>query len=192
MRSLAQLIDDALDLAAGRRFDRDLIGRDVIDLGAHAERVRAIADQLNTHRSGRPKQALVLWTTGFSALTKRGPWVYIARSLVDKLSDDGVAFVLAHEMAHHDLRHLSPTLMVAGMLGQTQRMEFQADRHGMQLAQRAGFSPDGAFEALSPSLWEEQPVEPETWGTPQIREWVNRFRKSHPPLQERLEALRAV
>jgi Zn-dependent protease with chaperone function len=192
MRSLSQLVDDALDLMVGQKFDRELIGGHVIDLGSHADRVRGLADRLNAHRDGRPKQALVLWTSGYSAVTKRGPWVYIARGLVDSLSDDAVAFVIAHEMGHHDLRHLSPTVMIAGLMGELQRMEYQADRYGMELAKRAGFDPRGALEALSPTLWNAEPDESMADWPPRLREWVNRFRKSHPPLESRIEALRAL
>jgi Zn-dependent protease with chaperone function len=192
MRSLSQLVDDGLDLLAGKRFDPDLIGGHVIDLGAHATRIRALADRLNAERSGRPKQALVLWTAGFSAVTKRGPWVYVARGLVDALSDDAVAFVLAHEMGHHDLRHLSPALIMAGLMGEHQRMEYHADRYGMQLAQKAGFDPKGALEALDPGLWKTEPDDAMAdWPEP-MRDWVNRFRKSHPPLENRCEALRRL
>ncbi|MCB9679275.1 MAG: M48 family metalloprotease [Alphaproteobacteria bacterium] len=190
MRSLAQLVDDGLDLLAGRRFDPDLIGGNVIDLGHHRERVTALADRLNAHRSGRPKQAVVLWTSGYSAVTKRGPWVYIARGLVDALSDDAVAFVLAHEMGHHDLRHLSPTVMIAGLLGELQRMEYQADRYALDLARRAGFDPKGGLEALDPDFWKAEPDTAMADWPPRLREWVNRFRKSHPPLELRCEALR--
>ena len=137
MRSLAQLVDDGLDLLAGRRFDPDLIGGNVIDLGHHRERVTALADRLNAHRSGRPKQAVVLWTSGYSAVTKRGPWVYIARGLVDALSDDAVAFVLAHEMGHHDLRHLSPTVMIAGLLGEL-LLDAASDLEGHEAAPDLG------------------------------------------------------
>ncbi|MEZ4320936.1 MAG: M48 family metalloprotease [Myxococcota bacterium] len=192
MPSLAHLLDDALDRIAGQRFDPELVRGNVIDLGGPAHRVRGLADRLNALRDGRPKQAIVLWTTGYSAVTKRGPWVYIARGLVDTLSDDAVAFILAHEMGHHDLRHLSPTVIIAGLMGEMQRMEYQADRYALELARRAGFDPAGALEALSPTLWGSEPDDAMADWPPRLRQWVNRFRKSHPPLEARLEALRAA
>lgn len=197
MRSLAEYIDDALDAVAGHAFDANLVRDNVIDLGGQADRVKPIAAKLNAIRHARgfkSKQALVLWTPGYSAVTKRGPYIYIARAIVEKLSDDAIAFILAHEMGHHDLRHLSPTVVIAGFLGNRQRMEFQADRYGLELAVEAGFDAKGAFEALDPEFWGVEPEEgpAETDLPPTLAELIERFRRSHPPLPERLEALHRV
>ncbi len=197
MKSLAEYIDDALDAVAGRGFDPHLVQDNVIDLGGQADRIKPIAARLNTVRRGRglaDKHAVVLWTSSYSAVTKRGPWVYIARAIVEKLSDDAIAFVLAHEMAHHDLRHLSPTVVIAGLMGNRQRMELQADRYALELATAAGFAPEGAFEALDPEFWGVDPDEPEAPSDlpPRLAELVDRFRRSHPPLPERLAALRQL
>jgi Zn-dependent protease with chaperone function len=197
MRSLAEYIDDALDAVAGRGFDANLVRDNVIDLGGQADRVKPIAAALNAIRGRRgfkAKQALVLWTPGYSAVTKRGPYIYIARAIVEKLSDDAIAFILAHEMGHHDLRHLSPTVVIAGFLGNRQRMEFQADRYGLDLAVEAGFDAKGAFEALDPEFWGVQTEQDATGSDlpPALAELVDRFRRSHPPLPDRLAALRQV
>ncbi len=192
MLSIADLVEETLDFVAGRSFDPRLVGGNVIDLGPLAERVRDLASRLNAHRDGKPKQALVLWTEGYSAVTKRGPWVYVARGLAEKLDDDALAFVLAHEMGHHDLRHLSPALVAAGMLGEWQRMEFAADRYGFELATRAGFDGSGALTALDPGFWGAEPRVPDDRLPPKVAAWVDRFRHSHPPLEERCDALRGL
>lgn len=192
MGTFATITDEAFDRLAGRRFDPRLVGGNVIDTGALAERARGLARRLNSVRSGRPKEPVVLWTSGYSAVTRRGPWVYVARGLASRLSDEALAFVLGHEMAHHDLRHLSMPLVVASVMGHSQRMELMADAYGVQLLHRAGFAAEGALEAFGEDLWVEEPEDTlEGWPEP-LAEWLDRFRRSHPPMHVRRDALRVA
>lgn len=198
MGLLATVVDEALDRLAGRGFDLRLVRGRVIDAGPLADRARGLARRLNAVRSGRPKEPVVVWSVGpgapghgFAAVTRRGPWIYVADALVKRLSDDGLAFVLAHEMAHHDLGHLTPTLMATSLMGHAQRLELMADAEGLRLMRRAGFDPAGALEALSPELWtpEEEPPEPPSEG---LAAWLDRFRRSHPSMRARHDALAAL
>lgn len=65
--------------------------------------------RLNTQRRDRePKEAVILWLPRVTAFTFVGRYVYISRRLYERLpSDETVAFVLAHEVAHHDCGHLA-------------------------------------------------------------------------------------
>lgn len=186
MPTVASLIDDALDAFVGRSFDPRLIRGQPIDTGDLAVRARGIAAKLNAVRSGKPKEPVVLWTTGFSALTKRGPWVYISKALAERLSDDALAFVLAHEMAHHDLGHLTLSLVAASYMGQSQRMELHADAEALRISVAAGFSMEGGLETFAPTLWQNEP-EPEP---SELEAAFDRFRRSHPPTAVRLRHLR--
>ena len=48
------------------------------------------------------------WLVCFNAFTAPGRYIYISRRLLERLPHDhALAFVLAHEIAHHDLGHLS-------------------------------------------------------------------------------------
>lgn len=188
MSLLAAVLDEALDLLSGRGFDPRLVAGRALDTGPIAQRVRGLAARLNAQRTGKPKEPVVLWSFDQAALTRRGPWVYVARSLVQQLSDDALAFVLAHEMGHHDLGHLRPPLVAASrLLGHSQRMELMADAYALALVERAGFDPQGALEALSPELWGTDPADevPEGW----FAGWVHRHRYSHPPTPLRLQAI---
>jgi Zn-dependent protease with chaperone function len=110
--------------------------------------------------------------------------------LAEGLSDDGLAFVIAHEMAHHDLEHFGPTMVAAGWLGHAPRLEYQADKRGLDLLLRSGFSGQGALEALDPGFWSgdsppDEPTEPS-----ELRQMWAQWRRRHPPLQDRLRAIR--
>lgn len=188
MASLHTVLDDLFDALAGRGFDDALVRDKAIDTGPCARRARALAARLNRARDGKPKEPVVVWSPDYSAITKRGPWVYVARGFAEALSDDALAFVLAHEMAHHDLGHLSPPLVVAGLLGESPRMELHADRQAVRTAIAAGFDPRGALEALSDALWDAEPVDAPPWPRT-LQGWVDRYRTTHPPLDVRRAAL---
>lgn len=188
MTVLASWLDRALDRLAGRGFDPRLVGRSVIDTGPLAERAREVARRLNAARTGPPKEPVVLWAGPHAAVTRRGPWIYVSRAFADRLSDDALAFVMGHEMGHHDLGHLALTAVAAARMGQSQRMELLADDYGLMLAHRAGFQVRAALETFAPELWapEERP-EP-VWPEPMER-WLDRFRFSHPSPEVRRAAL---
>ncbi len=173
-----------------RGFDPHMVGGKAIDTGTEAERAIAICARLNAVRSQRPKQAIVLWTSDYSAVTMRGKWVYVAKGFAQRLSDDALAFVLAHEMAHHDLNHMRVDMIMTGMMGYRQQMELQADRHGLKIAMDAGFDPAGGLEALNPVIFVDEPEDPlEEWPEA-MRDMVRRDKTTHPPIQVRLAAIR--
>jgi len=72
------------------------------------ERLARVMTRLNAARKDCPPlTAYVLRIPAFNAFTTAGPYVYIARQLLERLrSDDATAYVLAHEIAHHDCGHL--------------------------------------------------------------------------------------
>lgn len=183
-----RLFDTAWDALTGRRFDPRMVRNSVIDTGENYRRAVGIADRLNAVRAGQPKLPVVLWSPNFAAVTLRGPWIYVARGLMERLSDDALAFVLAHEMAHHDLRHLNPALIVASWMGHGPRAELLADAEAFRISTRAGFSRTGGLETFDDALWED-----EEGGTePRWPAWIERFRTSHPPMDVRRDALRKL
>jgi Zn-dependent protease with chaperone function len=134
------------------------------------ERVSRVQHRLNEHRVGRlALETTILWIAPPLAFTLAGRHVYIARSLFQRLpSDDAVAFVLAHEAAHHDLGHLDlfegwarwlPQSRATGYVAMLARLfehhtygperELAADDYAVRLAIRAGFDGDLAAQALT-------------------------------------------
>ncbi|HEX8726680.1 MAG TPA: M48 family metalloprotease, partial [Gemmatimonadaceae bacterium] len=119
------------------------------------ERVSRVQARLNECRIDRPAlEATILWITPPLAFTLAGRYVYISRSLLERMpTDDAVAFVLAHEAGHHDLGHLdlfagwtkwlpeTPSMGYAAAVGRLLKYrtygpahESAADRYAVELA----------------------------------------------------------
>lgn len=49
-----------------------------------------------------------IWTQPVTAFTAPGRYIYISRRIVERgVADESMAFLIAHEVAHHDLGHLT-------------------------------------------------------------------------------------
>lgn len=72
------------------------------------DRVARVNARLQAVRpQGSELQVVIPWLETFTAFTAPGSYIFIARSLFQMLrTDEMAAFVIAHEMAHHDLGHL--------------------------------------------------------------------------------------
>lgn len=56
---------------------------------------------------GESFQVVIPWLETFTAFTAPGRYIFVSRSLLQLCrNDEMTAFVIAHEMAHHDLGHL--------------------------------------------------------------------------------------
>jgi hypothetical protein len=73
------------------------------------DRTQRVAERLQSER--RPDTRLIVevpWIMVFTAFTAPGRYVYFCRRLLERCPDDETAaFVIAHEIAHHDLGHLN-------------------------------------------------------------------------------------
>lgn len=76
--------------------------------GWAAESVERVATKLQQGRSPVERfQVTVPWLEQFTAFTAPGKHIYFSRRLLELCRDDStIAFVIAHEIAHHDLGHL--------------------------------------------------------------------------------------
>lgn len=77
--------------------------------GFMPDRVRQAADRLQRSRRAEERYvAEVPWLDEFTAFTAPGRYIYFSRRLLERCPhEDSTAFVIAHEIAHHDLGHLS-------------------------------------------------------------------------------------
>ena len=85
------------------------------------EQVTRVSERLQRWRPAhRRKEVHVVWVSRVSALTMPGRHVYLSRHLLEELRgiDDMVAFVIAHELAHHDLGHFDHVNEAATMAPQ--------------------------------------------------------------------------
>ncbi|HEU4642576.1 MAG TPA: M48 family metalloprotease [Gemmatimonadaceae bacterium] len=131
--------------------------------GFMPDRVRAAAARLQRGRPDDERFVVeVPWLGGFTAFTAPGRYVYFSRRLLERCPhEDSAAFVIAHEIAHHDLGHLdyfkgpfarraarsSPGLVAVMFFRAMQKRiysperELDADRHAIDLCIAAGYDP---------------------------------------------------
>ena len=108
----------------------------------------------------------VPWLEEFTAFTAPGRYIYISRRLLEVCrTDETVAFVIAHEVAHHRLGHMEifpewlgeltgtqiPLLITALYRSIEARLygperEVAADRMGIDLCVKAGYEPHKCLE----------------------------------------------
>lgn len=160
---------DDFELSAGEPFGEWLYGQiaESVHVELHGfmpDRVRAAAERL---QQGRPVDqryaAVVAWMQSFNAFTAPGRFVYFSRRLLERCPhEDAAAFVIAHEIAHHDLGHVAifsgpfsrhAARLQAGQLAvlffrmlqkrvYSPEWELAADRRAMDLCLAAGYNPE--------------------------------------------------
>ena len=140
-----------------------------------------------------------------NAANAGGGEFYITTGLLEKANDEQMRGVLAHEIAHDDLGHVaraqvlgaglnigmvlleqilpgsSAVTPIAGTLiarGYSRREEYAADTHGVELLERAGYSPQTMERTLEWILRQEK------------QGGGGGFLSSHPATEDRIAALR--
>lgn len=141
-----------------------------------------------------------------NAASAGGGKFYVTTGLLEKSSDEQLRGILAHEIAHDDLGHVataqilgaglnlgvilleellpgsSAVTPIAGTIvarGYSRSEEYEADRHGVEILRRSGYSKEVMINALA---------------------WVKRtsgnsgggFLSTHPAIPDRIEVLRKM
>jgi hypothetical protein len=138
------------------------------------EQVRRVAARLNRMRVPRDKlEPALIAAEAARAFTLPGRRVYVPRGLLRGLPHDGaLAFVLAHEMAHHDLGHIqfvaeriadvpaapaAVALLGAVRMLRSADLEVASDVEALKLCLRAGYPRAECLEAFRAmeTLWAE-------------------------------------
>ena len=138
------------------------------------ERVARAMTALNAARAPlAPMVGEVLWLSPPNGFTLPGPYVYITRRFIERCTSDApVAFLLAHEIAHHDLGHLKraerwvdnvftriPSLLALlareGLVGwlYSCENELAADVYALDLCHKAGFDLKRCLQFLDILSW---------------------------------------
>jgi predicted Zn-dependent protease len=145
----------------GEWLHRQIVDSEYIEQEPWAvDRVRRVEGRLQSKRA--PEERLFVeipWMEEFNAFTAPGRYIYFGRRLYERCAtDEQVAFVIAHELAHHDLHHVdlfagwAPRLIAlpgAKLLAfafhalQSRlygpEKECDADRHALNLCLAAGY-----------------------------------------------------
>jgi len=141
-----------------------------------------------------------------NAASAGGGEFYVTSGLLQKASDNQLRGVLAHELAHDDLGHVAKAQALGAGLGvgviildqifpgsgritpiagalvtssYSRTEEYAADRHGMEILTRAGFSKNVMIDTLT---WLVQTEGASSGG----------ILASHPGTQERIDALKKL
>ena len=75
--------------------------------GFFPDQVSRVSERLQANRAAEARFVVEIpWYSLFTAFTAPGRYIYFSRRLLERCpNDETVAFVIAHEMAHHDLGH---------------------------------------------------------------------------------------
>ncbi len=177
----------------------------------YCKRLNRIFQRLLPHTRAQSLAALrrdwsltVVRLPGVDAMALPGGQIVISEDFIrhNRLSDEAIAFVLAHEMAHSILEHERQALTVARMLlprevnrsvddvyvemafnhsllkalePVMQQGELEADELGLLLAAKAGYSPDKQIAFIAREAAQEIPFRP--------------LVATHPTAKQRLEKL---
>lgn len=135
--------------------------------GWAAEQVSRVGNRVQSDvEEGKRLRVEVPWLEEFTAFTAPGPYIYISRRLLEVCrTDETVAFVIAHEVAHHRLGHTDifpewlaeltgaqiPLLITVLYRSVEARLygperEVAADRMGIDLCVSAGYEPSACLE----------------------------------------------
>ena len=175
----AALISTAQEIRIGREAARDLERRYGVDPDpAQTRRLTAIGGRLTavSARRNLPWRFRILAVRQVNALSLPGGFIYVTRGMLNFLrSDDELAYVLAHEIAHVNQRHHvqlleqhfalsilvtvlfggdATTAQIADFVGFllnrgfNRSLEFEADDAGVGFAHRAGFRADAGLSVL--------------------------------------------
>ena len=178
----------------------------------YCKRLNRIFNRLLPHARAQSLAALrrdwsltVVRLPGMDAMALPGGQIIVSEDFIqaNRLSDESIAFVLAHEMAHSILEHERQALTVARMLlprevNRTvddiyvemsfnhalfkalepvmQQGELEADELGLLLAAKAGYAPDKQIAFIAREAAREMPTKPMV--------------ATHPTAKHRLEKLR--
>lgn len=198
--ALAGLATGAVIAAARRRasgpdideqVESDLV---VEDSGWAVEQVERVLVRLH---KGRPREARfdvrIAWLSREAAFTTPSRTITLTRALLDRpgMTDATTAFALAHEMAHHDLGHLSTGRGIAHALLITRSAEEDADDAAFDHCRRAGYDAEDVlrlFDILSMWAQDYGATDDAFYDAAGVGFWGKLQR--HPPALQRKERLR--
>jgi predicted Zn-dependent protease len=173
-----------------------------------AERIERIMVPLlrAINRSPKDVRLVVIDDPNINAANAGGGEFYVTTGMLQKANDNQLRGVLAHEIAHDDLGHVAraqvlgtglnlgvilleqvlpgssavtPALGTLVARGHSRSEELAADRHAVEILQRAGYPKDVMIDALA-------------WVMKNSPQDGGGFLSTHPATSERIDALRRL
>ncbi len=227
---LSKSIDDTaqeafgLSLAEEKKVGRDVhkvVGQNQKILSAPelVQRLSKLARPISDQRA-RKEITITFWVLNspeVNAFSHVGGYIYVNKGLLDFVESDAeLQFILAHEIAHVDLRHATKRVTYSARaaklggeagrtmaqiaysviaLGYTKDEEFEADAWAMRAMLAIGRTREEAMEGLrhletyfDKEHPEARPVAPSNNTEKAVRQIQNHF-SSHPPTAERIKRL---
>lgn len=184
------------------------------------ERVARVVEKLHRARQNQKRYKVTIpWLKAPLAFTLPGRHIFISRNFFQLCAnDEQFAFIVAHEIAHHDLRHVSFALpkwfskylsdetyvfiwMVARSFTSEKvrhQQEFDADALALKMCVKAGYDADkclGVFKVMENLMLDYRAIDgvfgskgPQTWED-KAKQRIFSGVSTHPPLRARLDVL---
>ena len=218
---MTRLSDDE-EIEAGNRIAANYLTRFPRDENANDEAMAAYIEQVgrklapNAHRR-LPYRFHYIPEMGFvNAFAVPGGHVFIGKGLIAMMtSEDQLAGVLGHELEHIDHYHCAERVQVEAKLrhvplgelvmlpielfqaGYTKEQELEADREGIRLASKAGYSATAAAELFAEmeKRYHERQIgarSPEGEMSTVAFQTLTEYFRSHPPARERIAQIEHV
>ena len=137
------------------RKDVRTIGR-ILDAGPAADRVRRIMRRIvPSYVDATRIRVHVVDSDEWNARAMGNGAIWVNTGLLNDTSDDELAVVLGHELAHYTHHHTRHSVknaklsLLAWVSGYSRTLEDQADRVGLRYAYEGGFDVEGAIEMWS-------------------------------------------
>lgn len=168
--------------------------------------IKKIFDNIKKHTTRKKinYRYSILKVEQFNAYAIAGGKIYLLTGLIDDLEkEEELAFVIAHEIAHNELKHCIKRIQYAAKASQinpllgnlvqvayniyhlpfSQEEELEADKLAVELMKKAGYNKDGAISFFKKLQAKEKQYEKEN------KQSQNDFISTHPNTKERIEKI---
>ena len=207
---------EASEMKLGAKMSEAFL-RDFRENRKRLPRVQGIGARLTPHlrRKGIQYRFHVLESPRINAYSMPGGQILVLRGLLDAVhSDDELAYVIAHEISHVDLRHCIERCQYEQRLNQLGKLidltrslatqsyskyqELDADAHAIRLMQDAGYDSRASLRLIHRMRQASPPTHPSQARTPlgevghSLEDALGSYLNSHPSWSERIERLEAL
>jgi predicted Zn-dependent protease len=211
-------LSDSEEIRLGEAIDQEIRrGMEVVPEGAAEEYLQGVVTLVagGVRRKAIPYQVAVVSSSEINAFSVAGGRLYVTRGMLDFVQSEAeLATVIGHEISHVDLRHcverlqfqqaagkVAPELAALARLGYevalrgfSEEQELAADSGGALLAAQASYDPWQAETHMGRMLSKERPSppsrDPVKVAVAVIPGAIHRYLATHPPTDERMEAIR--